>query len=74
MKTWERKEKANELMNRIQELQMLCRLFIKPVPKNHDYVERHREYMKLENELDDTIKEYFTLTGKGKLINGGYFK
>lgn len=59
---------------RVAQLQELTRLFIKPVPSDSQYVERHREYMKLEDELDEAVKNYFELTGKGRLdVNGRYF-
>lgn len=66
--------KIAHTLQRIKELQDLVVLFIKPVPSDSQYVERHFEYMKLEDELDYQVKRYFELTGKGRLdTNGKYF-
>lgn len=55
-------------------LGLMMKMFIKPLPSDSHYVERHNEYMKIERDYDEAVQKYFELTGKGRLdVNGRYF-
>lgn len=47
----------------------------KKLPPSHlNYFEDHKQYLEIEKQLDVEVKKYFEATGKGRLVEGRYFK